>query len=145
MVDKELLRQYSDLTVEIKELEIRINNIKNKKIKIERDSVTGSNPYFPYNMQNFNIEGYNFEEADKREARIIKLNNLLCRRKCKCEDLKLEIEEFISSIPDSLTRRVFQYRYIDELGWLQIAMRIGKYEESYPRKIIHDKYLEQSE
>ena len=56
--------------------------------------------------------------------------------------MKLEIEEFISSIPDSRTRRVFQYRYIDNLNWYQIARRLGKYDESYPRKVIHDKYLE---
>lgn len=62
-------------------------------------------------------------------------------RKSKCEDMKLEIEKFISNIPDSRTRRVFQYRYIDGLSWLQIAMRMNKVHESYPRK-IHDRYLE---
>lgn len=141
MQGKELLRQYTDLIVEIKELEVRINKLKNKKIKVERDSVVGSNPYFPYNQQNFNIEGYNWEEADKKEERLTKLNNILCKRKCKCEDLKLQIEEFINTIPNSRTRRIFEYRYISNLEWLPIAMRMGKVHESYPRK-IHDRYLE---
>lgn len=141
MADKDLLKQYTDLIVEIRELEIRINKLKSKKINVVRDSVTGSNPYFPYNMQNFNIEGYNYEEADKKEDRLNKLNSILCKRKCKCEDLKLQIEEFINSIPDSRTRRVFQYRYISNLEWLPIAMRMSKVHESYPRK-IHDRYLE---
>ena len=141
MQGKELLRQYTDLIVEIKELEIRISKLKDKKIRVVCDSVTGSNPYFPYEMKNFNIEGYNYPEADKKEKNLIRLNKILCDRRTKCIELKLEIEEFINSIPDSRTRRIFQYRYISNLEWLPIAMRIGKVHESYPRK-IHDRYLE---
>lgn len=138
---KNLLKQYNDLIVEIRDLGIRINRLQNKKIKVERDRVAGSNPYFPYEPRAFNIEGYNYSEADARECNLIRLNNLLCIRKQKCEDMKLEIEEFISNIPDSRTRRVFQYRYIDNLSWQAIAIRIGRVHESYPRKDIHDKYL----
>ncbi len=48
--------------------------------------------------------------------------------------MKLQIEEFINNIPDSKTRRVFQYRYIDNLCWQAIARKISKTDESYPRK-----------
>lgn len=141
MEAKYLLNQYTDLNQEIKELQKRIEKTENRKIKVEHDKVRGSNPYFPYEPRNFNIEGYNYQEADKKEDRLVKLNRLLCKRKEKCEDMKLTIEEFISNIPDSKTRRIFQYRYIDGLSWLQIAMRMNKIHESYPRK-IHDRYLE---
>ncbi|WP_312667440.1 hypothetical protein [Tissierella praeacuta] len=138
---KDLLKQYNDLQIEIKELEQRITKLRNKKIKIEHDRVKGSSDAFPYIERSFTIEGYNYPEADRKEERLIKLNDLLCRRKSKCEDLKLQIEEFIFNIPDSRTRRVFHYRYIDNLSWQAIAIRIGKTHESYPRKEIHDKYL----
>lgn len=138
---KNLLSQYADLQHEIKDIDKRIIRLENKKIKVERDSVTGSNPNFPYEPRHFTIEGYSYPEADRKEARLIGLNRLLNKRKEKCEDMKLQIEEFISTIPDSRTRRVFQYRYIDNLSWQAIAMRIGKIHESYPRK-IHDRYLE---
>lgn len=141
---KYLLKQYSDLQIEIRELEQRITKLQNKKIKVEHDRVKGSSDAFPYTERSFLIEGYNYPEADRKEARLITYNNLLCRRKAKCEDMKLEIEEFISNIPDSRTRRVFQYRYIDGLEWLRIARIFGKYEESYARK-IHDRYLENLE
>ncbi|HDK7165792.1 TPA: hypothetical protein PTV51_002066 [Clostridium botulinum] len=134
-----LLKQYNDLKVEISELENRIEKL---EIKIEQDSVKGSSNVFPYTERKFTIEGYNYPEADKKEERLIKLNNLLSKRKNKCEDMKLQIEEFINNIPDSRTRRVFQYRYIDNLSWQAIAIKIRKTDESYPRKIIHDKYLE---
>ena len=133
---KKLLTQYTDLQAEIKDLEKRIKKLEN--FKVEHDKVTGSNSEFPYQPRSFTIEGYNIQDVD----RLNETKALLIMRKCQCEDLKLEIEKFISDIPDSRTRRVFQYRYVDGLSWLQIARRIGKYDESYPRKVIHDKYLE---
>lgn len=126
-----LLKQYKDLCREIKELENYIEKLeKNRNVS---DIVAGSNNEFPYQIVNFKIEGL---------AHTDKLCKVLVERKVKCEQLKIKIEEFISGIPDSITRQVFQYRYIDGLGWQAIAYRIGKHDESYPRKMIHDKYLD---
>jgi len=133
---KKLLTQYTDLQEEIKDLEKRIKKLEN--FKVEHDKVTGSNNEFPYQPRSFTIEGYNIQDIDRLNT----VKTLLVDRKDKCEDMKIEIEKFISTIPDSRTRRVFQYRYIDGLSWQAIARRIGKYDESYPRKVIHDKYLE---
>ncbi|HHW03398.1 MAG TPA: hypothetical protein GXX35_11440 [Thermoanaerobacterales bacterium] len=138
MSHKELLQQYTDLQAEIKDLEDRIRKLENQADKIECDSVTGSDNNFPYTLRTFHIEGYSY----KKQRRLSRLKKLLSKRKEKCEEMKLRIEEFINNIPDSKTRRVFQYRYIDGLSWQMIARRIGKHDESYPRKIIHDKYLE---
>lgn len=132
---KKLLTQYNSLIREIKDLEKRIKKLEN--FKVEHDKVTGSNSEFPYQPRSFTIEGYNIQDVD----RVNRLKKLLIKRKNKCENMKLEIEKFITEIPDSLTRRVFRYRYIDELNWQAIAMRIGKVHESYPRRDIHDKYL----
>lgn len=133
-----ILKQYNSLIDEIKELEKEIKKLESQEPKREIDKVTGSNNEFPYQPRSFTIEGYNIYEEDK----IYKKKSILYERKIKCEELKLQIEEFISEIPDSLTRRVFRYRYIDGLSWQAIAYRIGKHDESYPRKMIHDKYLE---
>lgn len=127
---QEVLKQYKDICKEIKELEKRIKNLENK---IETDKVKGSNAEFPYQARSFTIEGL---------ASTSELIDLLGRRKSRCEKLKVRIEEFISDIPDSRTRRVFQYRYMDNLSWQTIAIRLGKVHESYPRRDIHDKYLE---
>ena len=132
---KKLLTQYTNLQAEIKDLEKRIKKLEN--FKVEHDKVVGSDSEFPYQPRSFKIEGYNIRDTD----RLNELKEVLIERKIKCEELKLEIEKFISNIPDSRTRRIFQYRYIDGLTWLQIAMRMNKVHESYPRK-IHDRYLE---
>ncbi len=135
---KELLQQYTDLQAEIRDLENRISKLQNQAEKIEHDFVKGSHGEFPYTPRTFHIEGV----SDRRQKRLARLRKLLAKRKEKCEEMKLQIEEFIDAIPDSRTRRVFQYRYIDELPWLEIAFKIGRHDESYPRKVIHDKYLE---
>lgn len=133
------LKQYIDLQDEIKDLELRIKKLSAKKREVQSDTVVGSASEFPYNSMVYTITGFN-EEA--HQEKLERLNCILIKRKQRCEDLKLEIEEFISTIPDSKTRRVFTLRYIDGLTWLQIARRIERYDESYPRKMIHDKYLE---
>ncbi len=136
---KELLKQYCDLQKEIKELEQRLEQERNKQPRVVSDTVKGSSKHYPYIERTFVITGF---EQDNREQKLERLNNILSKRKDKCKELALEIEEFINSIPDSRTRRVFTLRYIDGLNWLQIATRIERYDESYPRKMIHDKYLE---
>lgn len=145
MNGKKLLKQYKDLQIEIKELENRIKKLENYTYKVEHDVVKGSDNVFPYTERTFHIEGYNIQDVDKKNERLNRLEKLLTKRKNKCEDMKIQIEEFISTIPDSRTRRVFQYRYIDNLSWQAIAIRIGKVHESYPRRDIHDKYLESLE
>lgn len=140
MTGKELLRQYDDIQKEIKELECRIKKL-NCKADIESDTVVGSNTEFPYNERVYTVSGINFEAKTEKLDR---LNKVLTKRVQKCEDMKIEIEEFINTIPDSRTRRVFSLRYIDGLTWMQIARRIERYDESYPRKVIHDRYLEEN-
>lgn len=142
MEGKELLKQYKSILKEIEELDREISRLENKEIKCEMDKVKGSNAEFPYQPRSFTIEGYNILEEERNLKRILTKKNILHKRKEKCENFKLQIEEFINTIPDSLTRRVFRYRYIDNLSWQAIAMRIGKVHESYPRK-IHDRYLEE--
>lgn len=132
-----MLKQYNSLTEEIKELEKEIKCLEGKELKVITDKVTGSNDKFPYEKKHFHIEGVVEDE------RLVQKRNVLLKRKLKCEYMKVEIEEFINTIPDSLTRRVFKYRYIYELSWLQVAFKIDRYDESYPRKMIHDRYLEE--
>lgn len=141
MEGKELLKQYNSILEEIKELNRDIERLEKKEIRHEIDKVKGSNAEFPYQPRSFTIEGYNIMEEEQNLKRILTKKNILYKRKTKCEDLKLQIEEFINTIPDSLTRRVFRYRYIDSMSWQAIAMRLGRVHESYPRKEIHDKYL----
>lgn len=136
---REILKQYNSIREEIKELRREIARIEKQKPKYETDKVVGSDNRFPYAEKSFTITGI------VEDKNLIRKKEILIDRFRKCEKIKIEIDKFITEIPDSLTRRVFRYRYIDELNWQAIAMRIGKVHESYPRRDIHDKYLKELE
>lgn len=61
-------------------------------------------------------------------------------RRLDCMEELGRLYAFIDDLPESRLRRIFSFRYIDGLTWLQVAYRIGEYDEQYPRK-IHDRFL----
>ena len=132
---REILKQYNSIREEIKELRREIARIEKQKPKHATDKVTGSDDQFPYAKKHFTITGI------VENKNLIRKKEILIDRLKKCEKIKIEIDKFITEIPDSKTRRIFKYRYIDEMEWLPISMRFGKYDESYSRK-IHERYLE---
>lgn len=135
-MDKDKLKQYTDIKCEIKSLQERL-----AKCRIPdpvHDAVTGSTPYIPYQPHTIHIFGVEYE---KHQAKRDRLNRMLMDRLTKCQDLETEVTEFICAIPDSRTRRVFDMRYLDNMSWRAIARALNTSDESYPRKDIHDKYL----
>ncbi|MCI8404068.1 MAG: hypothetical protein HFE49_04115 [Clostridia bacterium] len=124
---KEELEQYRSIAAEIDEIRDRLNK------NTVHDTVTGSDSEFPYIRHVMSVSGVTETENNKRDMMLI--------RKLECK--KREIEAFIHSIPDSVMRRIFTYRYIDGIvrpSWQWIAFKIGHYDESYPRR-KHNKFL----
>lgn len=65
------------------------------------------------------------------------------QKQCLCERNRLE--RYIAAIPDSLTRRIFTYRFINGLPWLQVAYSVGgKNTEDSVKKICY-RYLKEEE
>lgn len=58
----------------------------------------------------------------------------------RCARLLGDMQEYINSIDDSETRRIFTMHYIKGWTWQKIAFNINSYDESYPRK-KHERYL----
>lgn len=54
-----------------------------------------------------------------------------------------ELAAWIREIPDSVTRRAFLLRYVDGLGWLDVAVRMGYSSPDGPRKVC-ERYLEKN-
>ena len=123
---KVLLQQYGDIQKEIVMLNKKLN-------ELQFDKVSGSDSAFPYTRRSFNISGV---AVDKQE----KYNRMLA----KAEKMEAEVLDWIEEIPDSLTRTVFVYRYIDSMSWFQISNKLN-YSESYLRISVHKKYLDELE
>ena len=72
------------------------------------------------------------DERYKRKRR------LLDKKKAEAE----EIRNWVGAIEDTVTRKVFEYFYLDGLPWKEIAKRLGYRDNpDYPRLYIRDKYL----
>ena len=62
-------------------------------------------------------------------------------------DYEEELKKFkpsleVEDIEDAVTRKVFEYYYLEGLPWKEIAKRLGYRDNpDYPRLYIRDKYL----
>ena len=128
---KELLKQYVDAGKEIEETESFIEKLKGG---IVVDSVIGSSPNYPYTEHKVLIEGIPHSKIERQTR---KLN----KQVKECMDIQDEVIDFIGSIPDSRTRRIFMMRYFEGQSWLKISRSFGANYEAYAR-IIHDRYLD---
>lgn len=138
-ITKAYLKQYQNLRREVRRLEERIKNMcSDKSEDIVHDVVTGSSKQIPYQKHAIKVSGVDFEA---RESRIRRHRKLLKERKARCDEQTLSIEEFINAIPDSQTRQIFDYRYIEDCTWVAVAIRMELADESCPRK-IHNNYLD---
>ena len=132
-MDKTILIQYDSLRQEIKEVRKRIAKTQEEidKLDVVKDMVKGGEG----GIQNFNIEGFPYPEYSRKRT-------LLCSRKATLENLEdklLEmtntVQEYISTIDDSLMRRILTMKYIDCMTQDQIGNAIGYDRSSIAKKI----------
>lgn len=126
-IDKNVLEQYNSIKKEIEDLERRNKKDRKEIKKLEKqivsDTVTGSRDDLTIGpiMVKGVAEGWIDEKRERIRARLQKRQQF--ERKLK--RMKKDIEEYIQKIEDSETRRIARYRYIDELEWPQVAVRMG--------------------
>lgn len=122
-MDKNILSQYIDACELIKETEEEIKKLNRKKKTVIQTNVSGSNPEFPYNPQHFKIQGTTFNYADDSQLRYQK--KILEERKSQAEQLKINVEGWINTIPPRM-QRIIKYKVFEELTWQQVARKMGR-------------------
>ena len=129
---KEELIQYCDLKIEIQKLEERINKLQ-KQSDFVADVV--QNGYKRHAV----VRGIDYS----RKHRLNKLEAVLQERYDKALQMQTDIETYINTIPKSNIRQIFEYRYIDNMNWIQIMHKMGYNAESTAR-VQHDRFLEKN-
>lgn len=122
------LEQYRSIAAEIDEIRDRLNK------NTVHGTVTGSDSEFPYVKHCISVGGVEETESSKRDMLLIQ----------RLERQKRGIEYFVHNIPDSITRRIFIYRYIDgkvKPSWQWIAFKIGGGNSADSIRMIHSRYL----
>ena len=115
-MDKRILEEYIDACEVIKEAEAEIRKLESKKSITANETVSGSNPEFPYNPQHFKVQGTTYFYSDDVRIR---------QKKEKAEQLKLQVEVWMISIPFRM-QRIIKYKIFEEMTWQQVADRMGR-------------------
>ena len=122
-MDKNILNDYIDACALVQETERDIRALKKKRKTIIQTNVSGSNPDFPYQPQHFKIEGTKFTYADDSALRWDE--GLLERRKANAEKIKLNVEEWMLTIPARM-QRIIRWKFLEELTWEEVAVKMGR-------------------
>lgn len=114
MTFKELY-QYKDLKAEIQEEENRLRELDEQLSALKSPSMEFSG------LSSASISTRREYLIDKKTS----IKKIIEERKQRCEEELLKIENFISGIEDSYTRRIFTYRFIEHYSWNKVAMKVS--------------------
>lgn len=123
------LSQLSNLRKEIKLLEYRLKRLEDMSTNIT-PQITG----MPRASQVS-------DKVGEYATEIALLKDLIKKNKDEVWKECLRLENYISSIDDSLTRQIFILRFVNGLTWAQVAHRIGGNTVSSVKMICY-RYLE---
>ena len=122
-MDKTILQDYIDACELIKETERDIQKLHQKKRTVIQTNVKGSMPEFPYVEQHFRIQGTTFSVKDDSNLRYEE--KLLEQRKTNAEKVKLQVEEWMLTIPVRM-QRIIRYKFFEGFTWEQVANTLGR-------------------
>lgn len=122
-MDKSILYQYIDACELVKDTEREIERIRRRKREIVTDKVKMSDYEFPFGQISYTIhgiprDGQEQKKLDQQEA-------LLEKRKAAAEVIKLQVEEWMETIPLRM-QRIIRYKIFEGMTWAQVATRMGR-------------------
>ena len=132
-MDKTILIQYDSLRQEIKEVRRHIAQTKEAidKLEVVKDKVKGGEG----GIQNFNIEGFPYPEYSRKKTLLYSRMATLEALETDLLEMTNSVQEYISSVDDSLMRRILTMKYIDCMTQDQIGNAIGYDRSSIAKKI----------
>jgi len=120
---RQRLAQYASLKNEVVNLEQKLLDLSNKRIKSIGDCVKGSSQEFPYSLHNIPINGSDPEQR----KRIERVRRILHKRRSELLAQLEEIEAFISGLPDSNARQIVDLKYLQGKSWNVTASHVYGY------------------
>lgn len=143
-VDKDILIQYSDLVEEVKDLRRRIEKLQDNidKLVPVKDSVKGTRK--DGTIGSITVSGYPVPAYYRYKNQLEKREAALRKKEAELLELVNTVEEYITGISDSKMRRILRYRYIDNLNWVQVAVRMGKKYTADGCRMLHNRFFEES-
>lgn len=138
-MDKHILDQYIDACALIEETEKDIQKLRQKKRTVIQTNVSGSNPEHPYNPQHFKIQGTTFTFREDSQLRMEE--KLLENRKEDAEKIKIQVEEWMNTIPQRM-QRIIKYKVFENMTWQQVAKKMGRKATEISLKKEYQRFFE---
>ena len=63
--------------------------------------------------------------VERMVAEIVDLQAIIATKQIQCIHERARLERWINDIPDSLTRQIFRFRFVNGLSWVQVAYAVG--------------------
>ena len=123
-MEKEILNQYIDACELVRETEEDIRKLRERRQRIEQDSVRGSMAEFPYTAKQFRIAGVTYSEL-QNPGQLDEEEKLLEERKAQAEAAKRQVEQWMQTIPLRM-QRIVRMKIFEQKTWEQVARKIGR-------------------
>lgn len=143
-MDKNILEQYADLIQEREDLRKRIKKTENQIIRLCDEQVADSVTHGKHGKKPLKrtvIIGVPAAELRKKRKNLERYREKLAAAEMQIDEMISEVQQYISEIDNSRIRRIFQYRYVDKLTWIQVAMRMGKHHTADSCRMTAERYL----
>lgn len=154
-MDKNVLIEYADMKMEIKDLRRRIEDKQNRIDKLHTtvmsDTVTMGKKGRK-SLGTVKVTGIPDGIITRMETALEKNQKLLELREVELLELQNDVEEYIETIQKSELRIMFRLYYIDDLTWYRVALQMN---QKFPKRRIkytedncrmrHNRFLEKLE
>lgn len=87
------------------------------RIDSERLSYLDASLYSTYRLREL--------KPPETDMRVASIRKIILEKRSRCIAERERIERYIASVDDSLIRMALTLRFVDEMGWRAVAMRIG--------------------
>ena len=122
-MDKSILYQYIDACELVKDTEREIEQIRRRRREIVTDKVKMSDYDFPFGQISYTIRGIPYDAQDQKALE--RQEQILEERKAAAEVIKLQVEEWLSTVPPRM-QRIIKYKIFEGMTWGEVAVRMGR-------------------
>ena len=122
---KEFLESFRSKREEIAELNNKLFHLGEGDTMVDNDTILDYRKGYPVPQS---VTGVDWDKVNRTEKRY---QSRISKLKAECQ----EVEDFIESIPDSLTRRIFRMYYLDGLSQKDIAKNVHLDRSGISKKI----------
>lgn len=143
MITKDILTQYVDLREEKKDVENRIQKLQKEieeleSLHTEVDIVRGGEG----GKERFSVFGIPSPEYSRKKTLLYARQTTLATLDMELAEVINEVEEFIASIDDSRIRRIIDLRFLQNMTWDQVAVRIGGDNSKDSVRMMFKRYID---